>query len=361
MNSKTVKEVKFKIELRGSGIVNYDSDEQKHVWNMESKAGNKNNFISINKNNKYAKKDYYRDENGALRYRIKISSDALRCATFIGDSIAYNPGIAHHKTLLNSFIGSTLGLVRGYLFATKKEAFKRKSPLTIVDAIQTNNAESYMEFHSRRGEKKIKDDSESGDTTIFRKETIGKINYESEGFISIQELEFLSSDTVCDRYAFNSDDFSILKTFLSNNLPNFNSEPNYYNIKTSTIDQSEYGIKLSNENITFLIKETLIRILGIKIRRGGAFAEISKMSIQLVTDPLDLNNNNWIEINNVDDIKNLDFDVEESYILADETEAKKQREIINEGKRKEEEEKKNQKELLKAAIASKKEKENKNN
>jgi hypothetical protein len=225
-----VKNVKFEIELEGHGIVNYDSGDQKFLWNRESKAGNKNKFTSADNNNMYAKKHYFRNENGDLDYKIKISSDCLRQAIFSGDAIVTNPKVVHHKTLLNSFIGSTLGMVRGYMFATKQETLKRKSPLTITSAIQTNDAESYMEFYSRSGEKVVKDDSGTGDTTIFNKESIGDITYSARGFFNINNLEFISADTNHDRCAFNPDDYSILKTFLSKNLPNFDNDPSYYQI-----------------------------------------------------------------------------------------------------------------------------------
>ena len=322
-----VKHINFKVEFEGHGIVNYDSKEQKYLWNRESKEGNKNKFTSVDNNNMYAKKHYYRDGNGVLQYKIKVSSDALRNAIFRGDAIATNPSISHHKTLLNSFIGSPLGLVRGYMFAND-ETLKRKSPLTITSAIQTNNAESYMEFHSRSGGKKVGDDSGESDTTIFNKETIGDITYESEGFINLQNLEFLSADPIFDRCSFNPDDFEILKMFLSKTLPNFNSELGYYNLKTSAIDVAEYGIKLSSENMVYLIKETLKRILNISIERSGAYLNTSKLTLQLIIDPLNSGNNINIEINNINDIDNLSFDVEESYITSDETEAKLQRSVI---------------------------------
>lgn len=338
-----VKQVNFKFELEGNGIVNFDSGDQKYLWNRESKEGNKNKFTSSDNNNVYAKKVYYRDENGVLRYKIKISSDALRNAIFKGDAIATNPTICHHKSLLNSFIGSTLGLVRGYMFAGKNETLKRKSPLTITAAIQTNNAESHMEFHSRSGQKKVNDDSGSGDTSIFNKETIGEITYEGKGFINLQDLEFISCDPIFDRYSFNSDDYGILKTFLSKNIPGFNSELGYYTLKSSLIDVAEYGIKLNNENVVFLVKETLKRILELNIVKAGAYAKISKLSVQLITDPLNPSNNVWIDIQDNNDINSLNFDIEEFYVPSDESDAKAQRNLIEDAIKKEIEEKKKSK------------------
>jgi hypothetical protein len=325
-----VKHVNFKVELIGNGIVNYDSGDQKYLWNRESKEGNKNKFTSADNNNMYSKKHYFRREDGVLDYKIKISSDALRKAIFKGDAIATNPSISHHKSLLNSFIGSTMGLVRGYMFPGKTETLKRKSPLTITSAIQTCNGESYMEFHSRSGEKKVGDDSSKSDTTIFNKETIGDIKYKAEGFINLQSLEFLSADPIFDRYSFNSDDYSILKTFLMHTLPNFDTELGYYSLKTSCIDIAEYGLKLNNEQVVFLIKETLKRILVLHIDRASSYVNLSKLRIELVYDPLNSKNNTWIDIQSNEDIDNLNFEVDDNYVLTDESKAKQQRAIIEE-------------------------------
>lgn len=322
-----IKHVNFEIKLKGNGIVNFDSGDQKFLWNRESKEGNKNKFSSANDNNVYAKKVYFRDDSNNLNYKIKISSDALRNAIFKMDAIATNPSISHHKSLLYSFIGSTMGLVRGYMF-TGEEIIKRKSPLTITAAIQTNNAESYMELHSRSGEKKINNDTDEKDTTLFNKETIGDITYKAEGSINTQGLEFLSCDPIFDRYSFNSDDYNILKTFLKNTLPNFDGELGYYSLKSSVIDVAEYGIKLTNEQIVYLIKETLKRILALSIQRANAYVKLESLKIELVTDVINAKNNVWVEIKTKEDVDNLDFDIEEYYVLADESSAKKQREDI---------------------------------
>ena len=324
-----IKHVNFEIELEGNGIVNYDSGDQKYLWNRESKKGHKNKFTSADNNNMYAKKNYERKEDDVLDYKIKISSDALRAAIFSGDAIATNPSIAHHKSLLNSFIGSTMGLVRGYMFAGKTETLKRKTALTISAAKQTNNAESYMEFHSRSGGKKVGDDSDKSDTTIFNKETIGDITYKAEGYINLQSLEFLSADPIFDRYQFNSDDYSILKTFLGHNLPNFNGELGYHALKTSAIDVAEYGVKLTNEQIVYLIKETLKRILSLRIDRATAFMRLKSLKVELVVNPINLMKKKvWVDINSFEDIDNLNFEVEESYVLVDESNAREQRTII---------------------------------
>jgi hypothetical protein len=326
-----VHEVNFEFGMRGNEIVNFDSGDQKFLWNKESKNGNKNKFSSIDNNNSYAKKTYFRNNNGELDYKIKISTESLKYGIFNEDSIAINPSIQHHKSLLNQFIGSTLGLTRGYMFASNKETLTRTSPLMMTPAYQTNNAESYMEFHSRSGFKKTKTEGDTAkDTTIFNKESIGEITYFSEGSFDIKGLEFISADPIFGRCEFNPDDFEILKFFLSRSLPNFDSELGYYKLKSSVIDVAEFGFKLNSENIVFLIKETLKRIFKLNIRRAGAYAKVETLKVQLVSNIKNPKENIWIEINSEEDIDNLSFEVEEYYILNDESESKKQRQIIEE-------------------------------
>jgi len=139
-------------------------------------------------------------------------------------------------------------------------------------------------------------------------------------------LEFLSCDPIFDRYSFNPDEYDILKKFLSGNLPNFSSELGYHTLKTSSIDVSEYGIKLSSENVMYLVKEALRRVLNINISRSTSYAKLSGLRIQLVSDVL--GNNEWIDIKSMEDIDNLDFEVEEFYVLADESKVNDQRKVI---------------------------------
>lgn len=326
-----IKNVIFEFELEGVGVVNYDSNDQKFIWNRESKNGNKNNLVSIHNNVNYSKKHIYRNENGELDYKIKISSDCLRNSIFRNDAISTNPSISHHPFLLNSFIGSVQGLIRGYMFAGKNETLKRKSPLTITPAIQTNNSVSHLEIGVRSGEKIVNSDSDKGDTTLRNVETVGEMTYSGKGNINLQNLQFMSCDTVFDRYEFNSDNIDILNKVLENTLPNFDSELGYYKLKSSSVNISEYGLKLNNENVLFLVKEVLKRISDISIMRNTSYANISKLRIKLVNSPLiDTyeNQNGWIDINNVSDIDSLDFDVEDFYVYVEEEEALTERKEI---------------------------------
>ena len=251
------------------------------------------------------------------------------------DIFAQSPNITHHDSILYSYIASPTSLVRGYMFANKEETVKRKSALSMSDAEQTCMAMSQLETFSKSGEKTLNsEDSDKSDNTFFKQETVGEIKYESIGNIDLMALQFASSSQVFDRYSFNPEKFELFKEFLQTKMPNFNSELGYYQIKNSTINIPEYGFMLSNENVLFLVKETLSRFIKLEIKRRGGYASISGLQIKLVTNPT-INTFNekdgWINIKSQKDIDDLNFETEEFYELCD---LKKTEEIMEKVKEK---------------------------
>jgi hypothetical protein len=322
---KKIKNLIIKMDLVGNGVVNMDSNDQKWVFSGEEKS----NFKTRHDNVSYAKKNFYRDSDGVLKHKLKISSDCMKHEMYKTDIINQSPNIAHHDALLYSYIASPMSITRGYMFANKSETIKRKGCLTLCDAEQTCNAESFIETFSRSGEKITNNgETEKADNSFYKKETIGNISYNTIGNIDLMALQFVSCDQVYDRYCFNPDKFPIYKQFLQSKLPNFNSELGYYKLVGSSFDISEFGFKLTNENVLFLVKQTLKKLLGLSINRKGGFAKASSIKIKLVENPLNdtfNNEENWIEIKTESDIDNLDFVVEDFYSLTDTEFAKQQR------------------------------------
>lgn len=319
-----VKNILLKLELEGQGIVNYDSNDQKWVLNQTHLKNNgKHGNVS------YAKKNFYKDENDELTYKIKISSDSLKHDMFKSDLIAQTPNISYHPTLLYNYIASPLSIIRGYLFANTKETLKRKGAITLCDAEQTCDAMSTINVFSRSGEKKVGEvNDDKGDTTFYAKETVGKIKYESIGNIDLMGLQFISCDSVFDRYSFNPDYYNLYKQFLTQKIPNFNSELGYYQQKNSSIEIPEYGVLLNEENVVYLVKESLKKLLAINIKRKDSYAKVSTLKIKLVEKPNEERFNiedNWITINSDEDIDKLDFEPYMFYSLVDYDKAKKDR------------------------------------
>ena len=314
---KGIKNILFKVELSGFGIVNYDSNEQKE---MASQVNLKTKY----NNNSFAKKNFYKnEETGELEYKIKISSDCLRNAIF-GEDVVAQCGYLPNNVIVST-IASPYSLLRGYLNVDKN--FKFKSPVTITDAEQTSNTKSVMETFSRSGQKN--EDVEMTDNTFFKKETVGDISYATKGYIDLELLQFVSATPFYDRMAFNPEDFELYKTFLKTKLNNFDSKLGYYQKITSSINIPEYGFKFSEENVKELCKGFFKRLLSTKIKRKNSYANVSKVKIKYVFNPLTDtfdNPNGWIDINSENDI---DFSMEDCYMIVPEKESSVLLEDIN--------------------------------
>lgn len=151
------------------------------------------------------------------------------------------------------------------------------------------------------------------------------------GELDLIDLQFISCDSVFDRYSFNPDKFEIFKMFLKSKFNDFNSELGYYQLNGTSIIIPELGFMFSDDHVKMMVKETLKRLLTINIKRKGAYAQVKSMKIKLVSNPvLDTidNNTNWIEIKSAVDIDNLQFDINDFFTSVNSEDAVKQREDI---------------------------------
>lgn len=327
MEIKKVKNILFKLELKGNGIVNYDSNKQKFLASktnfLEVGDDNKKHNNKYNNNIMFAKKNYYIDNENKYNYRIKISSNALRYSILGSDDVENNPAIMQYENIFYRKITSLNKIIQGYLFNDKnKPAYKKSSALCISDAIQTNNSISHLEIFIKNSIKNSKSgDIDKSDNTLFYKENIGDITYESIGNICLDKLQFISCDQLFDRCAFNSDDFEIYKKYLKLNIPILNDiDLAYYGFQNKD-NLPEYGILFSDDITLYLVKHLLKKMLSLSIYKANAYAIINKLKIKLVYDPLiDTfdNYNGWIDINSENDINNLNFEIYQFYHLIDE-------------------------------------------
>lgn len=301
-----IKNILIKLEFEGNGIVNYDSNDQKYMWNKTDNVNSKLRY----ENTSFAKKSFYMNDDNTLGYRLKVSSDCLKHDMFKNDMISKNPNILHHPMLLHTYIASPVAIISGYLFASKDITLKKSSPITLCDAEQTCNAVSTIEVFSRSGQKETNEGSDKSDNSFYNKETVGNIKYATIGNIDIMKLQFISCDDIFDRKAFNSDEIKLYKEMLDKKMT-LTSELAYYQLNNSIVSIPEHGIMLSDENQIFLVKEALKRMLSIDIRRKNAYCKLSSLKIKLVVDPLvDTFNSpdNWITIDSLDTINSLTFE-----------------------------------------------------
>ena len=321
---KKVKNILFRMKLKGNGIVNFDSSDQKFMFN----GTNLTNMKTMHDNTSYAKKKFYRDGENTT-YKISISSDCIRHDVFKDDVLFQSPNVINSEALLYSFIASPASLLRGYMFANDKETVKRKGALCITDAEQTCNAVSSIETFSRSGLKN--NDAEITDSSFYKKEVVGNIEYETLGNIDLMQLQFVSCDKIFDRFSFHPDMFGIYKQFMKTKFPSFDSELGYYQIKNSIVEIPEYGYKLSNDNVVLLVRELFERLLKFNIKRKGAFVETAQLEFKLVHDVLEdtyANEEGWTTLTNKSGINAISFVAEDFYVEEDTESAQEKRALI---------------------------------
>jgi hypothetical protein len=337
------KNILFRFNLEGRGIVNFDdAGVQKWLVNQGDKIKGmlpRNGSGKYTENITLGKKSFFMDDEGNLGYKLKISENSLRHAIFKDDVYLQSPSIMHNQPLLYSYIASPMGLLRGYSFMTKHnsgETLKKKSPVTITDAIQSNNAKSSVEVQVKSGEKTTQESADDAkDTSLFYKETAGDMEYNAKGVIDLMELQFVSGDKIFDRYAFNPDYYEMYSKLLAASVPGFDAKLGYYTISNSVQKLPEYGVLLSNENVVSLVREFFKRLLSTSIKRKGSFASVTNVQIKLVDNVINggfTNNEGWVDLN-LEGVEGLNFDTQMFYDEADFDEVKKLKTMMDEAKK----------------------------
>lgn len=353
---KKAKQILYRVKLKGQGIVNYDSNEQKHLFFGEKKLTIGHDS---NENVSYSKKRWTILPDGTKQYKIAISSNCLTHGIFKDDVKFQSPNLISVPQLLYSFLASPTALMRGYLFADKSEdTLKRSSAALITDAIQTNDAASTVEIFTRSGLKVT--DVNKKDTSLFKKEVVGEITYEALGHIDLQQLQFLSCDQVFDRYAINPDYINSYRQFLSARMPNFEGKLAYYQLKDSSMLIPEFGIKFSDENMIFLVKKYFRQLMLLSINRKSAFAKAYEVEYKIVYDVFEdtfENENGWVSLKKESDLESINFEVQDFYELEDQEKSAQLRQAIQEDvDRRKEKNKKDKEEALALKKAAKKSK-----
>jgi len=343
MSNSPVSGILVDFKLEGSGIVNFDSTDQKFMFFKDANKKDDDRMpkvkalAQINDNCSYSKKNFFYNEKGQLDFKVKISAECFNKALFKEDYVEDNPRALYDKNTLYNYLGSTHAILKGYLKATKGESLKRKGPITTGNIQQTCTALPTLPQAVKAGSKKSPI-SGKGSTSLFQYESLGDIKYSGTSFIDIGQLQFLSCDAAFDRYGFNPDNAEILIKSLNMNLNSTDTKLAYYKLSTSCLDLAEYGIKLNDDNVVYLVKEYIYRLLKTQIKRSNASADVISVRIKLVRDPyVDTMRNpeGWDDIKNVKDIKNIsfkpfDFYEEVSGVIVEKTE-----ERINKGIEKE--------------------------
>lgn len=314
MKTIKVKSIGFKATFKGNGCVNFDCNEQKfELQRFEILKG------KVNDNVNFAKKVYYPQEDGSIQFHYKVSAEALRHEIFKEDMPYINPIIQQIPSVFYDALGTPAMLSRGYMFANEI-SLKRKSPLTITDAEEVgakHNAIS-IDFHTRSGAKntETKGEEDKKDTTLYSIENVGRVLYESEGFINLQELQFISADPLYDRMGIDVDggiNEQLYLDSLKRHLPSKEKKFGYYYIKNSiTADEwAERGVLLNSEDVDYLVKYLLRNILHTQILRRNAMFAIDKLAVSF-------DGGHTYEDITLDNLNDFYFEVVSNYIEASE-------------------------------------------
>lgn len=322
------KNIIFKVELNGCGVVNYDSfDAQKYFLlnhcDVERSCYRHNNI-------KVAKKVFFQlsepikktDANGNIvriidtGYKSKISSTCLRNAIFADDtqiqnSKAYlsNPVLAHFTTSIHS-------LLRGYTAYLKDgSSLTRKGALSIGAAIETSGAQILLECHSNSCPKEKNGDD--GSTSLYYSEQVGNTTYEAQGMISLKELQFISADPFFGRLMIRPEwmegEFPLLNRVFEAHYGYIPFKIGYYTSATAVLSKhlAEYGIRMDDDFVKFLVREQLKRLLNTKINRAESIAYVSSLKIKFVENGTGSNfsdDDGWITIDE-SNVDTIDFDM----------------------------------------------------
>mgnify|MGYP000886153413 FL=1 len=327
-----MKQVFFKLKLSGNGCVNFD-DSAKQA-ELLSKLGILNGKTTGNI--KLAKKVISdtgkKDEKGnpIYDYKVKISADCLRHHTFEHEVDVVTPAVQMLDTMYCNYLLSNVGITRGYMFALSSDvgkSLKRKSPLTIVDAIQTNGAKSQMfEVGTTSGPRTY--------TSLFSCEKVGEIEYSTHGVIDLKTLSFISADEKFDRMGLYTewiDNGLIDKVMKSHYGENAQYETGFFvsNAKYLTNTFAECGVHLGDNVVTQLVRYILRSLLGIDIRRNNAWARAVSLEVKIVNNPLEDTFNDESDWKQVDEdyIDSLEIKCDDFYHKATEEETKELVEI----------------------------------
>lgn len=284
-----IRSVLFKGTIRGNGVVNYDSKDQR--WILRDRFPQERDYLSHD-NVKIAKHTFYKtgevDGKPVWERRLCISSDCLRQAVFGEDFPFQNTSIMHHQELLYRVIASIPALLRGYFFAEEgKPALKRKSPVMITAAEQTSSNATHFEIGTMSGAKRAKkDQDEASDTSMHYEEKVGEVTYAFEGALDLKDLQFVSLSETYDRMAVNPDHEDEYRRLLGKHLGSAVGPKRFYLMKGALIGTPEEGILLTQEQVAKVVSEFFKRLLRMRIQRSKSYAHMGAVEVKFVSDPV---------------------------------------------------------------------------
>ncbi|MCK9567592.1 hypothetical protein M0R72_01420 [Candidatus Pacearchaeota archaeon] len=298
-----IKSIFIKAVIEGSGIVNFDSNDQRFIWNRQRNVESVwHNNVSFGKGRYYPEVGSDGDDREYLKKVGVISADCIRHSMYEDCMFIHLPNVMHDDGLLLSTVAHPAFLERGYMFARdNRSSWKRKSAFALSYARAVTSSapmlETYSNSQPKTGENKTEDVAE---TSFFKREVRGDTTYELSGAIDVSELAFISLSDVHDRLSFDLDYAARYRELLKGRMGSEIPEPAFFQKNGDVYDIPECGILLTQAQVKFLTTNILRRLaLFNVVRTVTGSAKTASVSIKIVSDPLeDLfgNPDGWVEI-----------------------------------------------------------------
>jgi hypothetical protein len=282
---KKINKVSLIVDINGYGLVNYNGSEvpNRFYAQMKDASGRPNKNGTFGKENIYTQIITDGDGNTKeIKIPKKIISSNLLRKEILGDENSVNADkLITNDKLRVAFLSQDNVIARGFMCAGRNDTtLKRKGGLTVLDAEQTSNTITWLETRTKEGDR----DS----TSLHFKETCGDIEYQSEIFFDIKQLQFISIDDNYDRMSLTEKDVNGFINHIDSRYGEGNAT--FGNWGTTHLNViGEQGIVLSNKVVGNIIRETIKRILTIDIKRANAFAKTSSVKVALGYEGDDIN------------------------------------------------------------------------
>lgn len=294
-NKNKIKSIDFKIEAKGSGIVNWNGS-----FNLYSETAK--SYVNNHQLPKMRNVDPMRlkslNDKELEKAKLIVSQNCFRHEIFKNETM--NLQNVNANNVLD-VLTSILGLVRGYVIADEeiKLSLKRKSCLLLEDLVDNQTVLKYEQF-SNSGER--------NSTSIYSKTNADETFYIGYGSIVVEDLQFIVLEDSFGRSAYKNiiteedgkyveeklNEYLKTLDFDGNKNPQATFAKNYIRIG-SIMKTGEAGILLNDDAIDLIIKEILNRIENVFLKQSKGYLAVTKLLI-------DYNNGTPMRIKNREDI-----------------------------------------------------------
>lgn len=304
------KSLLLRVLFNGDGIVNFDSPDQKYLWNKLEGAGFiRHNNTMVGKA-RYESKKVTRQNQDKEDYEKEVytrvpinSADCIRHTMYEDVMRTHLPNVQHDDDWLIRTIANPAFIQRGYMFPrANKESWKRKSSLAFGYAKGITPSVPAIETFSNSQERDNVEKSESGsETSFFSREVRGQVNYEMTGVIDLAELGFISLSDVHDRLGFHPDlDGEFIEMFKKHFKFEDTITSGYFVREGDAYEIPEQGILLGDKYVIAMVEDILKRLARFNlVRTTTGFLQTAKVEVMVVKDPLTdrvTNTDGWINV-----------------------------------------------------------------